>query len=321
MKNGKANILVTESEDFSKNAYDRLSSIGEVTLLDIKDVKELLEQTKNAVVLFVRLRFHITKKVIDNAPDLKYILSATTGLDHIDVPYFESKGGTVVSLKGEYDFLSTIPSTAEHSWGLLLALMRHSLSAFDDVKSGFWRRDLFKGNNLKGKKIGILGLGRVGIQIGAYATAFGLDIGFYDIAQKKHQNYKKFINVKELFSWADIITIHIPLNQGTVHFVNKELLGCMRENSVLVNTSRGVVIDELHVCHLIKTKKIKGYATDVLENEINFMNDVSKEQLVLLAQEGHNVIITPHIAGATYESMEMTEDFVVDKLIKYLNEK
>jgi D-3-phosphoglycerate dehydrogenase len=314
--NGIRKIIVTESEDFSKLALDKLSNIAEVTLLDIKDGESLLKQTKDADLLFVRLRFHINKEVIDNAPQLKYILTATTGLDHIDVAYFESKGGKVISLKGEYEFLSTIPSTAEHTWGLLLALMRNTPKAFEDVKNGFWRRDLFKGHNAHGKKIGILGLGRVGTQVAKYANVFGMEIGFYDCVEKKYKNHRIFSNPKDLLAWADIISIHIPLNKDNNHFVDKELLDCMKDNAVLINTSRGAVIDEEYACDLIRKKKIRGYATDVIENEINCKSNVSKEQLVLLAQEGYNIIITPHIAGATYESMEMTEEFVATKWIK-----
>jgi len=318
--NGKMKIIITESEDFSNTAIQKLSKFGELILLDIKDRPTLLEKTKDADVLFVRLRFYIDKEIIDNAPRLKYILTATTGLDHIDKEYFESKAGTVISLRGEYDFLSSIPSTAEHTWGLLLSLARNTTRAVNDVKNGFWRRDLFKGNNLKGKKIGILGLGRVGKQVAKFSETFGMEVGFYDI-EKKEAEYITFKNPKDLFCWADIISIHIPLNEENKGFVSKELLNELKPTSFVINTSRGQVIDELYLCKLIENHKIKGYATDVLENEINLKNNISSQQLVILAKKGYNVIITPHIAGATYESMEMTEEFIVDKFTNYLNEK
>jgi D-3-phosphoglycerate dehydrogenase len=319
MKIGKMKIVVVESQDFSKDALQLLSEIGTVILLDIEDVNSLQDYLKDADVLFVRLRFYISSKIIDSAPQLKYILTATTGLDHIDVDYFESKGGEVISLKGEYDFLSSIPSTAEHTWGLILALMRNTTKAFDDVKKGFWRRDLFKGNNLKGKKIGLLGLGRVGLQVANYAEAFGMEIGFYDNKNIEKAKCKSFNDPKSLFSWADIISIHIPLNFDNIHFVNKALLDHVKSNAVLINTSRGAVVDELYLCQRIEEKMIKGYASDVLENEINSKDNLENERLVMLVKENYNVILTPHIAGATYESMEMTEEFVVEKLYETMN--
>ncbi len=306
-------IIVTESEDFSNTALQHLSGLGEVILLDISNRAVLLEKTKDADILFVRLRFYIDKEIIDNAPNLKFILTATTGLDHIDTEYFENKGGKVISLREEYEFLNTIPSTAEHTWGLLLALMRNTTKAFDDVKNGFWRRDLFKGNNLKGKKIGILGLGRVGGQIAEYATVFGMSVGYFD-TDKKGNGYNSFENPENLFEWADIISIHIPLNEKNIRFVNKNVLDNLKESAVLINTSRGAVVDEKYLCNLIENKKIKGYATDVLENELN--EEIHKNQLVNLAKQGYNIIITPHIAGATFESMEMTENFVTEKFVK-----
>lgn len=321
MRNGNMKIIVTESEDFSKVAVQHLSQYGEVTLLDVMDRTSLLEQTKDSDALFVRLRFFIDQAFIDNAPRLKYILSATTGLDHIDVAYFEAKGGTIISLKGEYEFLRSIPSTAEHTWGLLLALMRHTVPAFMDVKEGFWRRDLFKGNNLKGKKLGILGMGRVGSQVAKYGSVFDMQVGYYDVVKKEDTSYKSFTTAKQLFEWADVISIHIHLNKENIQFIDSELLNQLSKDAVLINTSRGAVVDELYICELLVTKRLKGYATDVIESEMQTKDNLTNVPLIALAKEGYNVLITPHIAGATYESMEMTEEFITGKFIKQLHEK
>lgn len=319
MKIGKMKIVIIEHKDFSKQALQLLSELGTVILLDVQNEKCLHEGLKDADVLFVRLQYYISSRIIDTATQLKYILTATTGLDHIDVNHFERRGGEIISLKGEYEFLSSIPSTAEHTWGLVLALMRNIPKAFDDVKRGFWRRDSFKGNNLKEKKIGILGLGRVGMQVAKYAEIFEMEIGFYDCKTIKKENYKSFDNPEHLFKWADIISIHIPLNADNIHFVGKKLLNQLNASAILINTSRGAIVDEVYLCELIQKRIMKGYATDVLENEINSKNNIEKEKLVVLARENYNVIITPHIAGATYESMEMTEEFIVEKLYKVIN--
>lgn len=311
MKTGKMKLLITESEDFSEKAILELKRHFEVELANIFSEEELVEKIKEVDALFVRLRFKLSKEILSKAISLQYILTATTGLDHIDVDYFEQKGGQVISLKGETDFLGTIPSTAEHTWGLLLALIRNTTQAFDDVKNGFWRRDLFKGNNLRGKKIGILGMGRVGKQVAHYAEAFGMEVRFYD-TQNVLSKFNVFSNAEDLFEWADVISIHIPLNKENSHFINRELLDKLNSNSILINTSRGAIVDEVYLGELLEQNKIKGYATDVLEDELNICIDENK--LVALSKQGYNVIITPHIAGATLESMEMTENFVVEKL-------
>jgi D-3-phosphoglycerate dehydrogenase len=307
-------ILITESGDFSPNALAELQKHFEVIQHDFTSLEALIENIAEVNVLFVRLRFKLTKEILEKAPQLQYILTATTGLDHIDTDYFESRGGKVISLKGEVDFLGSIPSTAEHTWALLLALLKKIPSAFEDVKEGNWHRDHFKGNNLRGKKIGILGLGRVGKQVAHFAEAFGLEIGYFDVvAQTNH--YTSFSNPQELFAWAEIISIHIPYNTENENFVNMELLQHCQKNAVLINTSRGNVWDENWVAELLKQNKIFGVATDVLQDEFN-KKHLKRNPLVELATEEYNIIITPHIAGATYESMAMTEEFIVSQFLK-----
>lgn len=307
-------ILITESGDFSLNALAELQKHFEVIQHDFTSLEVLIENIAEVDVLFVRLRFKLTKEILEKAPQLQYILTATTGLDHIDTDYFESRGGKVISLKGEVDFLGSIPSTAEHTWALLLALLKKIPSAFEDVKEGNWHRDHFKGNNLREKKIGILGLGRVGKQVAHFAEAFGLEIGYFDVvAQTNH--YTSFSNPQELFAWAEIISIHIPYNTENENFVNMELLQHCQKNAVLINTSRGNVWDENWVAELLKQNKIFGVATDVLQDEFN-KKHLKRNPLVELATEEYNIIITPHIAGATYESMAMTEEFIVSQFLK-----
>jgi D-3-phosphoglycerate dehydrogenase len=307
-------ILITESGDFSLNALAELQKHFEVIQHDFTSLEVLIENIAEVDVLFVRLRFKLTKEILEKAPQLQYILTATTGLDHIDTDYFESRGGKVISLKGEVDFLGSIPSTAEHTWALLLALLKKIPSAFEDVKEGNWHRDHFKGNNLRGKKIGILGLGRVGKQVAHFAEAFGLEIGYFDVvAQTNH--YTSFSNPLQLFAWAEIISIHIPYNTKNENFVNMELLQHCQKNAVLINTSRGNVWDENWVAELLKQNKIFGVAIDVLQDEFN-KKHLKRNPLVELATEEYNIIITPHIAGATYESMAMTEEFIVSQFLK-----
>lgn len=307
-------ILITESEDFSPNAIAELQKYFEVVQRDFTSLEDLTENIAEVDVLFVRLRFKLTQEILEKAPKLQYILTATTGLDHIDTDYFESRGGKVISLKGEVDFLGSIPSTAEHTWALLLALLKKIPSAFEDVKDGNWHRDHFKGNNLRGKKIGILGLGRVGKQVAHFAEAFGLEIGYFDIVSQTNK-YKSFSNPEDLFAWAEIISIHIPYNTENKNFVNEELLEHCQKNAVLINTSRGNVWDENRVAELLKQNKIFGIATDVLQDEFN-KKQLIRNPLVELATEEYNIIITPHIAGATYESMAMTEEFIVSQFLK-----
>lgn len=307
-------ILITESENFSSKAIASLRNYFQVELANVNDREELILKIADFDIIFIRLGFKIDNDIINKAKNLKYILTATTGLDHIGVEYFESRGGKVISLKGETEFLGTIPSTAEHTWALLLSLIKKIPSSFQHVKKGEWDRNLFINSNLKEKRIGILGLGRVGKQVAKFAEAFEMEVGYHDIVPIKSE-FKNFKTPEELFNWADIVTIHIPYTLENENFVDKELLSHIKRQSVIINTSRGGIWNEKEVAILIKKGKLNGVATDVLENELN-MDSISSNPLVLLAQQNYNVIITPHIAGATKESMALTEEFIVDKFLK-----
>lgn len=305
-------IAITESENFSSTAINLLSGLGDVVLHDCKNVEELITNCLDAEVIFIRLKFMIDKTTMDSLPNLKFILSATTGIDHIDEGHFNRKGGEIICLKGETEFLESIPSTAEHTWGLLLALIKKIPSSFNHVKEGKWNRNLFKGNNLKDKKIGILGMGRVGKQVARYAECFDMKVGFYDIVDKADNHYEKFESASALFKWADIISIHIPLNENNINYVNKDLLDYSKKGVVLINTSRGGVWDENEIAENLIKNKVYGIAVDVLSDELN-VEKTTNNQLIEMAKKGYNIIITPHIAGATFESMEMTEIFIAQK--------
>jgi D-3-phosphoglycerate dehydrogenase / 2-oxoglutarate reductase len=318
MKTGKMKLLITENENFSETSNLVLQTNFDVESCNLIDRNVLIEKASNKDIIFIRLAHKIDKDFIDKCPKLKYILTATTGLDHIDVDYFEKNGGKIISLKNEISFLETIPSTAEHTWALLLTLIKKIPSAFESVKNGEWNRNLYKGNNLRGKKIGILGLGRVGKQIAKFAEIFEMEIGYNDI-ENKITKFHKFNTADELFAWADIITIHIPLNADNDNFVNKKLLSKCKQNAILVNTSRGRIWDEIEIVKLLNENKLKGIATDVISNEFN-KNQIAKNPLIEFAKNNSNVIVTPHIAGATYESMSMTEDFISNKFIDFLKQ-
>jgi len=313
MKTGKKKLLITEPNNFSPKALAILSEAFDVKSIKLKDREELKLEISSVDAIFIRLGFVIDKEILDKATNLKFILTATTGLDHIDVDYFKSLGGEVISLKGEVDFLKSIPSTAEHTWALLLALLKKVPTSFDHVKNGGWNRNLFINTNLKEKKIGILGLGRVGAQVADFAKAFGMEIGFFDVKNVESQ-FLRFNGPEELFKWADIITIHIPFSVENEKFINKELLSFVKKGTLLINTSRGGIWDENEIARLIVNGNFSGIATDVLENELNG-ETIELNPLVDLARQSYNVVITPHIAGATKESMEMTEEFVAKKLI------
>src|SRR3954466_10466810 len=153
-------IVVTESSGFSPAAARMLAELGSVRMLDIHDRAELLSLTAEATVLWIRLRHRIDTEVLDAGPNLRCIVTPTTGLNHIDAEAAAARGTTILSLRGETDFLKDVRATAEHTLALMLGLLRRLPSAAAHTALGGWDRDSFRGRELYGKTIGIVGYGR-----------------------------------------------------------------------------------------------------------------------------------------------------------------
>jgi D-3-phosphoglycerate dehydrogenase len=309
-------ILITEPEDYNQNAINAYLKIADVSLLS--PFESLLEKDLSTVdALVIRLKYKISAAVINAAPLLKYIISPTTGLDHIDEQRAVERGIQIISLKGETEFLETIPSTAELTWGLLLSLLKKIPAAANDVAAGNWNRQTFRGHNLKGASVGILGLGRVGKQVAKFALAFDMKVSAFDPYQAEWlQDVKKTDSAVDLAKDCDILIIHIPA-EGNKRFVSASLLQCLRKGAYVINTSRGSVWDEREVSRLLLSGHLQGVATDVLSGEID---EEKRRKNPLLAYAGKlkNLIITPHIAGATFESMFETEEFVSQKFLEVI---
>lgn len=259
-------------------------------------------------ILITRLAIKIDDQVLEKFPSLTHLVSATTGLDHIDITALDKRNIKLVSLRGQDDFLKTIPSTAEHTWALLLALLRNIPAANEHVKLGFWDRDRFRGYQLKGKTIGIIGLGRTGAKVASYARAFDMDVCYFD-PFVDNSNYIKCGSLDTLLGMSDIISVHVHLNDSTQNLLAAHNTGMIKDGCLLINTSRGKIIDEEAVAQALVAGKISGIATDVLAGELD---DIKKSPLWMAQQKEYNIIITPHIGGATYDAMWACEEFIAE---------
>ena len=300
-------VLNTEPTDYSKRAVEVWRSAGyEYQASDWASVDQS-EYFPYVDILIVRLARMIDKTVLSKFPNLDLVVTATTGLDHIDIDELDRQGVKLVSLRGQNKFLNSIPSTAEHTWALLLSLLRHIPEAQQHVKQGLWERDRFKGNQLKGKSIGIIGMGRTGSKIAEVARVFDMAVAYYDPYKTIPALGLKCDSLQDLLRTSDIITIHIHLSESTRQLINKSNIKDLKHGVFLVNTSRGGVWDEHAIAEALSNKKIAGVATDVLSTELH---DVSKSPLWEMLQQKQRVIITPHIGGATYEAMHACEEYI-----------
>lgn len=309
-------ILNVEPDQYSDEARKILQPIGEVIERKM-DRAELIDYIGSCDVLIVRLQHQIDAEVLNAARNLKVIVSATTGLDHIDLTVAAKRNIAVLSLQGELEFLRTIPATAEHTWGLLLALVRNIPWAHSSVLKGEWQRDRFKGHELQGKRLGILGLGRIGEKIAIYGHTFGMSVSAYDPYRRDVSTVLMKDSLEGLLSEVDILSIHVPLKAETEHLIGSREICNLPKGAYLVNTSRGAVVDELALLDALQSGHLAGAALDVLSEERGTPGG-ELSPLLAYARVNSTLLVTPHIGGATYESMAATEVFMAKKLKDYL---
>jgi D-3-phosphoglycerate dehydrogenase len=308
-------ILNVEPDGYSPKAREILGTLGEVTEKAL-DRAGLLDVAGDCEVLIARFGHRMDKELFAAAPHLRALVSATTGLDHIDLESAAAHGVTVLSLQGETEFLEGLSATAELSWGLLLTVLRHIPQAFQSVKEGSWDRDAFRGNELRGKHLGILGLGRLGRMVAEYGRAFGMTVAAYD---PHTPDWPKGVELRsaaeDLMEDAQVLSLHLPLNDKTRGFMDGAMLARLPEGAVLINTSRGAVVNEAALLAAMDSGHLAGAGLDVVADELS---GGPSQALLAYARDHNNLIITPHMGGATTESMEKAEVFMAQKLARFL---
>ena len=317
------NILNIEPICYNDEAKALLDELGKVNYQTVKSEKHLgdLLTEKSYDVLMVGLGVYISQKILKAAKDLKWIVTPTTGLTHIDLDAAKGAGIEVVSLKGETDFLETIHTTAEHCWGLLLSLVRFIPKAHSDiVEGGYWRRSQFLGRELSGKTLGIIGCGRLGRKVATYGLAFGMNVSAYEISDESKNKSPKgvqFISLDSLLANSDIVSLHIPCNKRTEGFFSRDCIEKMKEKSFFINTARGELVDENALYDAVEIGKISGVALDVLQDDSSWTDRIPEDNKWLsLVKKGKNILLTPHIGGYSQEPVEKTRFYVAKKLLK-----
>lgn len=310
-------ILNAEPEGYSEEARAILRGLGRLDEGPL-DRARLLEVIGCYDVLIVRFGHEVDREVMDAGQRLRVIVSATTGLDHIDVEYARGRGIAVLSLQGEEEFLGTISATAEHTWALLLALVRRVPAASAAVRAGEWDRDRFRGRTLAGLRLGIVGLGRLGRMVAGYGRAFGMRVAAYDPwAEVWPEGVERREALPDLLTSSDVLSLHVPLNAETQGLLGERELALLPEGAVVVNTSRGELLDEAALVAALERGRLAGAALDVISGERD-PGARARSPLLAYARSHDNVIVTPHLGGATGEAMAATEVFMAKKLANFL---
>ena len=257
------------------------------------------------------LKVIIDNAVIKRAQNLRLLFTPTTGRDHIRLEK-KSKKLKVLTLHDYRKEIDFINSTAELGFSFILSLSRKVLHAHKDVvDSTRWERNKFLGKELNNKVMGIIGMGRIGRKIAGYGQAFGMDVVYWD--KIKRAEGKRISRLNSLLSVADFIIVSITLTDKTRHLINMKNIGDIKKGAILVNISRGEVIEEQSLCFALKKGILSGVGADVLETELV---DYKKSPLLKYARKNPkaNLIITPHIGGATIEAWKKVFKLVCDKI-------
>jgi D-3-phosphoglycerate dehydrogenase / 2-oxoglutarate reductase len=304
----KMKILIAETKDFSQEALTILRGFSDVYLIDIQkdSLQKALEEYD---VFWFRLGFRVRAEDLPENPRCRHIVCPVTGLDHIDLEACAAKGIRVLSLRGEVDFLKNVRATAELTIGLSLALLRKIPQAYGHVLAGDWARDEFRGQELLGKTVGIVGMGRLGKITAQLFRAFGCQVLGYDLRPFEEEGVTACESLDVLVKNADLVSLHLNYLPENQHLFDDALFSKFKKGNLLVNTARGGIVDGHALLRHLENGHLAGAALDVIEDE----HEHRSSPLIAYARSHDNLLITPHIGGNTSESFAKTEVFMAEK--------
>ena len=302
-------IVVLDSITLGNVDFNKLNEFGEVTLYEKTEPKDVTERIKNANIVLTN-KVVLNKDNLKDAKELEIICETATGFNNIDIKYAKERNIAVTNVAGY-----STPTVAQHTFATLLHLY-DKISYYDEfVKSGAYAKSGMFTNldkpfhDIEGKKWGIIGLGAIGRKVAKIADAFGCEVVYYSTSGKNNNSDYKRVELDELLSECDIISIHAPLNENTQGLFNYENLKKMKSSSILINMGRGPIVVDEDLAKAIDEEIIAGAALDV------FCEEPMKEESPLLrVSNKERLVLTPHIAWASVEARERLFNDVIENL-------
>ena len=302
------NILISDGLDTRGQSI--LRAAADVDYRDSTPADDLLQTIGNYDALIVRGATRVTPAVMDAASRLKVIGRAGVGVDNIDLDAAKKRNLIVVNAPA-----STTVAVAELALGLLLAVSRDIPRADASMKEGQWIKKQFEGAELNGKTLGIIGFGRIGIEVARRANAFGMNVIIYDPNASEHElehGSAEPVSLQDLYAWSDFISLHLPLTVHTRDLIGPMAFSQMRDGVRIVSTARGGIIDESALLAALNTGKVAGAALDVFEKEPPGLTE-------LVAHP--RVIATPHIGAQTAEAQSRAAEDIAGEVLAALQGK
>jgi len=270
-----------------------------ISKIDLR--RRLLESNFKIVFTNPNQQGFVIDESLLEGTNVAYICTASTGLNHIDTNYCQKKSIKVISITKELETLKSITSTAELAFCLLLNSIRHVIPACESARRGEWSWQSYLGRQVKDLKVGVVGYGRLGTMFCNYAKSFGSKVFVYDpYVRVDDPEIHQVDSLEKILSISDAISLHVHVNSKTYHLINQENIVHAKPNCVLINTSRGEIVDERVIFESLQDGKISHYACDVLENE--FSIHVTSP---LFNLDSSKVTITPHIGGCSVDAQKI----------------
>jgi D-3-phosphoglycerate dehydrogenase len=296
--------------------WDQLELAGFQNEADFSSTKvEIEDKINNYSGIVIRSRFKIDKDFLDKATKLKFIARVGAGLESIDCEYATAKNIHLIAApEGNRN------AVAEHTLGMLLSLLNKLNKADKLVREGKWMREGNRGYELDGKTIGIIGYGNMGKAFAKKLKGFDVKVLCYDIVNSVGDGNAQQVTLKELQREADVVSLHIPWTPETDKMFDKRIIEAFSKPFWFINTSRGNNVVTMDLVAALESGKVLGAGLDVLEYEkLSFENlfiDAKKPAAFEYLLQAENVLLTPHIAGWTYESHQKLAQTIVDKIKK-----
>jgi len=272
--------------------------------------------------IYTELSFVLDESFLSNYPSLIYIATPTTSLTHVDTRYCSSRGISIFSLKNKQQLISNFTSTPEVAWWHLIELNRNCAKAQASVVNGQWNRKDFFTNSFSNKNFGVIGFGRIGKRMAKIAQNFNMNVYAYDISPEvqnsSFSNVNFLTSIEEVFRLCNYVTVNVDDRSHNINLINKELFNKIEHNgTILVNTSRGFVLNSNDAIQALESGALGGLGIDVLpeEDDINFKDKWRNNPIVKAKLESNlNISITPHIGGATIDSLEIAANSVFEEM-------
>lgn len=310
-------VLNLQEIDHIPDVLDPLKAVADVLSLPPTEAN-LREHLPSCDACLPALKVRLTRDVIEQCPNLRVVATPSTGTDHLDVACLQERGIDLLSLKHDTDFLSNITCTAEMGWALLLAVIRKLPWGFTAAQKGIWARDRYRGHQLAGMTLGILGYGRLGRIMADIGQGFRMHVLACDTQDVEFAEGITRVDFDTLLAESDVLSIHVHLTEENRGLINREAFTKMKKGAFLVNTSRGAIIDEVAFLDALESGSLGGAGVDVINGEWD--ENLADHALIRYANTHENLVISPHTGGVTFESQRMALRFTAEKLAKALRE-